>query len=208
MTVLARELDAYQRALDVYQRHLKKHNKNVDAYNETLVKDANGNLMVVDAAGNVSSVDDAGRVIAAALPEGFAQTDYGTSAISGSGYRMLRQQPIEANREEMLGLRKITDENGHQYYVDRSGQYVNITPEWRLDGTTPAQETWDSYTPESYNYSRDASTYMQKPAEWARKMRIQKPDPTTAQMARMARPTLAAVEAGLVGEIMKGKGSK
>ena len=52
MSVLARELDSYQRAVDAYQRQLNSYNRGVQSYNDTLVRDADGNLLVIDSSGN------------------------------------------------------------------------------------------------------------------------------------------------------------
>lgn len=209
MSVLARELDSYQRALEIYKRQLNRYNRGVDQYNNTLVKDANGNMLVVlGGGGYVEAVGPDGRVIGAALPQGFDRHVYGSTAIpGGQGYEMLRQNPIEAKRQTLTGLRKFSDEGGESYYLPSydGWQYVD-TRGWRYDGMTPGQATWDNEGIPTYNFSRDASVYIEKPAEWTKEFKRKAPDPTTAQLAKVSDPSLAQVEAGLIGEVMRGKG--
>jgi hypothetical protein len=110
MSVLARDLDAYNRALTAYQRRAGGYNRSVDKYNASMVRDANGNILIQGMTGGsagtdgsdavpdssyLMAVDTTGKVIAAKTVEGFNESAYGTSAIEGdTGFRMLRQNPI------------------------------------------------------------------------------------------------------------------
>jgi hypothetical protein len=207
MSVLAREQDSYQRALEAYQRQINRYNRGVDKYKTTLVKDQNGNLLVIDGGGNVSAVNSGGALIGASLPRGFDQTAYGATNIpGGQGYRQLRQNPTEVKRESVTGVRKYSDDSGYVSHLDFAGNPVYITPEWRLDAVVPGQDYGDWVTPTTYNFSRDASTYMESPPEWKKTFDRKAPAATPAQVSKMNAPSLAEIESGLVGEVMKGKG--
>jgi len=168
MSVLARDLDAYNRALTAYQRRVGGYNRSVDKYNDSMVRDANGNILIQGMGGGSSgtdasdatpdtaylmAVDTTGKVIAAKPAEGFNESAYGTSAIEGNtGYRMLRQNPI---------------------------------------GTAD-----------------NKPIYQEKPEEWTEEFKGNAPDPTYAQVKKAGTASLAAQEAGLIGEVIKGGGLK
>lgn len=215
MSVLSRELDSYQRAVDAYQRQLNSYNRGVQRYNDTLVRDADGNLLVVDSSGSVMKVDAEGRVTPGKLPSGTVQ-DYGISAIPDeSRFRMLRQgEPVESKRETITGVQRFYDpESGQEYYYTLGSDYGDsgpgqerLTAEWRLERKIPGQQDGESYTPDTYEFSRDASVYVEKPEEWTKQFTRKAPDPTFAQVKRAGMPTLAQIEGGLIGEVMRGKG--
>lgn len=207
MSVLAREQDSYQRALAAYQRQINQYNRSVDKYKATLVKDQNGNLLVVDSAGNISAVNAGGTLIGASLPRGFNRYNYGMSEIpGGQGFRQLRQgEPVERKVEVVSGLRQFSDEGGTSYY-DPNGMYRSFGPDWQISQATAPVETWDSYTPATYTATRDASIYMAAPPEWKKEFNRKAPSATPAQAAKIGAPSLAEVESGLIGEVMKGKG--
>ena len=168
MSVLARDLDAYNRALTAYQRRVGGYNRSVDKYNESMVRDANGNILIQGMGGGsagtdasdptpdttyLMAVDTTGKVIAAKPVEGFNESAYGTSAIEGAtGYRMLRQNPI---------------------------------------GTAD-----------------NKPIYQEKPEAWTEEFKGKAPDPTYGQVKKAGAPSLAAREAGLIGEVIKGGGLK
>lgn len=219
MSVLSRELDSYQRAVDAYQRQLNSYNRGVQRYNDTLVRDADGNLLVVDSSGSVMKVDAEGRVTPGNLPSGTVQ-DYGISAIPDeSRFRMLRQgEPTEANRETASGVMRYYDpESGEEYYYtlgaeqyEGSRSMDRLGPEWRMERRIPGQQAgWgdsEYYTPDTYEFSRDASVYLEKPQDWAKQFNRTAPDPTFAQVKRAGMPSMAQIEGGLIGEVMRGKG--
>lgn len=215
MSVLAREQDSYQRALEAYQRQINRYNRDVDKYKTTLVKDQNGNLLVIDGSGNVSAVNSGGALIGASLPRDFQLTNYGATDIpGGQGFRQLRQGPMEVKRETKTDVRKYVDyDTGQEYYYtwgpdwsDSGPSQVRLGPEWRIDKTVPGQVYGDTEGPTTYIASRDASTYMESPPEWKKTFDRKAPSATPAQVSRMNAPSLAEVESGLIGEVMKGKG--
>ena len=168
MSVLARDLDAYNRALTAYQRRVGSYNRSVDQYNQSMVRDANGNVLIQGMNGGTQAteaseatpdttylmaVDTTGKVIEAKPVEGFDESAYGTTAIEGAtGYRMLRQNPI---------------------------------------GTAD-----------------NKPIYQEKPEDWTEEFKLKAPDPTYGQVKRAGTPSLAAKEAGLIGEVIKGGGLK
>lgn len=220
MSVLARELDAYQRALQQYLRQAQRHNRQVNAYRDTVVMDAEGRPLILNPRGEVVVVD--GQELAFAnLPDGTALTDYGLTPVEGAeSYRMLRQgNPIEARRETVEGARKIPGFNDDYHAQYRRGDEILqdgaisdgsefLGPEWRMEGMTPGQpgigEAMQS--PDSYRLSRDASVYMAPPEEWTREFNMKAPSATFAQVKKLNTPTLADIEAGLIGQVMRGKG--
>lgn len=223
MSVLSRELDSYQRAVDAYQRKLNKHNRGAQRYQDTIARDGMGDMMVVDESGQVFRVDDAGKLTPTELPEGKSLQDYGLSAIPDeSRFRMLRVgDPVEQKRETRNDVQYVPGftEGGMatdgSYLIPVTGggdgggaNFSPLSPEWRMERKIPGQPDGDAdrYTPEMYEFSRDASTYMAAPAEFDEKFNRQAPDPSMAQARAAARPNMAMMEAGLIGEVMRGKG--
>lgn len=227
MSVLSRELDSYQRAVDAYQRKLNKHNRGVQRYQDTIARDGMGDMMVVDESGQVFRVDDAGKLTPTKLPEGKSLQDYGLSAIPDeSRFRMLRVgDPVEQKRETRNDVQYVPGftEGGMatdgSYLIPVTGggdgggaNFAPLSPEWRMDHKIPGQHSYsngdggDVYTPDLYQFSRDASTYMAAPAAFDEKFNRQAPDPSMAQARAAARPNMAMMEAGLIGEVMRGKG--
>lgn len=71
MAVLARDLDAYQRAVEQYQRSAKSYNHAGNLYQDSLVKDASGNVYVINAAGQAyTAPPGGGQLTKATLPSG------------------------------------------------------------------------------------------------------------------------------------------
>jgi hypothetical protein len=219
MSVLSRELDSYQRAVDAYQRRMNTYNRGVDAYRKTLVRDANGNLLVVDGNGNVSAVEPSGRVIGPSLPANFNIQDYGATSIPDtSAFRQLRQgEPTESKRETLDKVYKYQDsETGEKYYytqVDEGESGLRrerLTPDWRLEKEIPGRYIdygdGGGYERPTYIFSRDASSYLEAPPEWTDEFRRKAPDPTQAQVRRASQPSLAQIETGLIGQVMRGGG--
>lgn len=148
MGVLARELDAYQRALALYNRQAASHNQKGKTYDATLVRDAAGNVLVQNSRGNVMAVDDKGVTTGAQLPVGFDVRNYGKTPIeSNASFSLLRQGGAE-------------------------GVYPN------------------------------------KPDDWTKTFDNKEPTYTKAQLTKEGQPSLAAQEAGLIGEVLQGGGLK
>jgi hypothetical protein len=218
MSVLSRELDSYQRAVDAYQRRMNTYNRKVDAYRNTVVRDANGNLLVVDASGNVFSAGQDGGLTRSNLPGG-SLTDYGATPLPDDPrFRLLRQgEPTEAKRETLDNVYKYEDyESGENYYyteVDEGESGLRrerLTSDWQLDKVVPGRliDGGDSSYQErpTYIFSRDASSYLEAPPEWTDEFRRKAPDPTQAQVRRASQPSLAQIETGLIGQVMRGGG--
>lgn len=208
MSVFAREQDSYQRALEAYQRQINSYNRGVDKYQASLVRDQNGNILVQNTGGfghfrnPIEAIPPGGgSPVAASLPAGFDENLYGFTDIpGGQGYRYLRQNPIEAKRETVEGLTHFSDEYGGMY-VFPDGRVFD-TYGWRYLGASGGDES----TPPKHSFFRDLSTYMAAPAEWTKTFNRRAPSATPAQLNKIDAPTLAAVEGGLIGEVMKGKG--
>lgn len=218
MSVLSRELDAYQRAVDAYQRRMNSYNRKVDAYRDTIVRDANGNMLVVNSSGGVQGVDPDGRLVRGSLPSG-TLADYGLTTLPDDPrFRLVRQgSPTESKRETLDKVYKYQDsETGEEYYytqVDEGESGIRrerLSPEWRLEREVPGRwiDGGDSgyYERPTYVFSRDASTYLEAPPEWIAEFTRTAPDPTAAQVRRAATPNWAQIEAGLIGEVMRSKG--
>lgn len=218
MSVLSRELDSYQRAVDAFQRRMNSYNRKVDAYRSTVARDANGNMLVVDSAGRVQGVNADGKLVKGSLPSG-TLADYGLTPLPDDPrFRLVRQgAPTEVKRETLNNVRKYQDsETGEEYYFTQvdDGDYgtrtVRLTPEWRLEKEIPGsyEDYGDGggYGPTTYQFSRDVSTYIESPPEWTGEFTGKAPDPTAAQVRQASTPNWAQIEAGLIGEVMRGKG--
>jgi hypothetical protein len=60
----------------------------------------------------------------------------------------------------------------------------------------------------TYTIEYDINSFQDKPGEWTETFDKTAPDSTKAQVAQAVRPSLAEQEAGLIGEVIKGKGLK
>ena len=218
MSVLSRELDSYQRAVDAFQRRMNSYNRKVDAYRSTVARDVNGNMLVVNNAGQVQGVDADGKLVRGSLPSG-TLSDYGLTYLpDDKRFRLVRKgAPTEVKRETLNNVRKYQDsETGEEYYyteIDEGESGIRrerLTPEWRLDKEVLGREVYDgdgSYRlPTTYEFSRDVSSYIESPPEWTGEFTRKAPDPTAAQVRQAATPNWAQIEAGLIGEVMRGKG--
>ncbi len=203
--VLKRDLDAYQRAVEAYRRSAKTFNGNVDKYQGTLVKDQRG-LPMVYASGSFFAISEDGKMVPAVVPDNFDVSGYGLTDL-GSGYQMIRQAPVKANRETVTGVLQNTDPDGKPYFYtpnssDEGGSNTVYGAEWRVDSETPAQ----GESPATFTLSRDASEYPTAPTAWTNAFKLKAPDPTAAQIRGLTTPSNVALERGLVGEVLQGRG--
>lgn len=212
MSVLNRDIASYQSALDQYRRVQGTYNRGVDAYNKTLVSDADGNLLIVDSAGGVQKVGAGGVVSSGSLPSGTV-LDYGRTAIPDEGrFTQLRQNPTTASRESINGVTFVSpsqDEGIRHGYAAADGRLLGS--EWRQGAMTPGQRfnqgSDNEYqSPDTYEFSRDTSTYLDKPEEWTRTFTKIAPDPTFAAARRANKPSLAQFESGLIGQVITRRG--
>lgn len=206
MSVLAREIDAYQRAVDQYNRSLRTHNKGVDSYNGSLVRGPDGEPIIVDQNYNL---------IQGQLPPGQTANTYGRTELeSAAGKYVLRQNPTSTTTETLSGARYspgAADEGGvtdpaHYYTTsgtDPEGNPIinRLGPEWRVTKRNDFGE--DS----AFDMARDVSTFQAKPGEFSKTLEGA-PKFTLAELHRAQMPSLAAIEAGLIGEAMRGSGLK
>lgn len=202
MAVLAREIDAYNRALEAYKRQLGSYNTGVDAYNQTLVTDANGNPVILYA-GSYYAVPKDGSdpyVIGGTYNSEYNQYG-GVASESDPNVLVLRQNPTNTTTNQVQ-LMYATDEGGGYYYtVDAQGQQTGI---YSPDRTTKIVQNPDgTYTATEYTYD-----FMAKPGEFDfRGFMPKRPDPTLAQMKKLGQPSLAAQErGGLLGDVIRGNG--
>jgi hypothetical protein len=215
MSVLARELDSYQRAAQAYQRDVDRYNRQVDQYKETLVYDANGNMLVMYG-GGVYAVGPDGKLTPTRPPG--RVSDYGQSPIpEDPKFSALRQgEPVGTRRELMENVQRFYDpETGQEYYYTwapgsgDSGDVQNrLGPEWTVERKVPGFSSGDNYSPDTYVMGMDVPTYMEKPPEWTKQFNRQAPDPTFAQVKRAGMPSLAQIEGGLIGQVLRGRGAR
>lgn len=233
MSVLARDLDAYNRALKAYQRKVGTFNKGVDQYNASVMKDPAGNTYVYGGeydplgpnSGQFYTADKtSGNLSAATAPAGYA----GMTGIPDSpGYSMLRQNPIGKQTKTMANVYKGgggVDEEGNkqpEYFyapgpVDAEGnatqRRIDASKVRVIDQKEGAEQTDNDggiqRAPTMYTIEYDENSFQDKPGEWTETFDKKAPDPTKAQVAQAVRPSLAEQEAGLIGEVIKGKGLK
>ena len=231
MSVLARDLDAYNRALQAYQRKAGTFNRGVDRYNASIVRDPNENAYVYGGEydpvgannGQFYTADKtSGQLSEATAPTGYA----GMTAIADSpGYSMIRQNPTGKETKTFTGATKGgggTDEFGRpipEYFYlpgERDPASPMSQPEARqLDAskvrvvavTEGARSGMGASIP-TYTIEYDVNSFQDKPGEWTETFDKKAPDPTKAQVAQAARPSLAQQEAGLIGGVIRGKGLK
>jgi hypothetical protein len=216
MSVLARDLDAYRRALAIYQRKVASHNSEVTKFNSSMVKDANGNDLIQDANGGLHAVDGAtGNLIAPNLPQGFDAAKYGSTALPDNpSYSALRQNPVGQHTEKVSGAYKVTDENGvESYYTPTADSFDTMSGRspvkgsgWQVAQEHPGQQSADGPGPSTYDLTRQAGDYLTRPADFTAQFNQQAPSYTQAAAAAAARPSYAQQEAGLIGEVLKGRG--
>lgn len=98
----------------------------------------------------------------------------------------------------------IPDPSGKTSWFNQKYDYVEVDPSW-LEAN-PLTYDAENGKPDIYTLSRNASVYAEKPDEWTKQFTRKAPDPTFAQVKRAGMPTLAQIEGGLIGEVMRGKG--
>lgn len=228
MSVLARDLDAYNRALKAYQRKVGTFNRGVDQYNASVMKDPAGNTYVYGGeydplgpnSGQFYTADKtSGNLSEATAPAGYA----GMTKIPDSpGYSMLRQNPTGKETKIFTGATKSgggTDRFGNPqpeyFYIPGEPSPDGLSTSRRLDaskvrvvGQTEGARVGMGGSNPTYTIEYDINSFQDKPGEWTETFDKTAPDPTKAQVAQAVRPSLAEQEAGLIGEVIKGKGLK
>lgn len=213
MSVLAREVDAYQRALDAWQRQANRHNRKLDAYQQTLVRNDQGQQLV-QYAGQVFAVDpQTGRLSPASPPQ---DVRYELTDLPGNpGILALRQNPIGTREETLSGAQRYQDPSAGEDYYFTSTQEMEggverkrVGPEWQVQSEQPgAYRSADDYDPTTYTLARDVGVYPEAPGS-IEGFNRPAPQATLSQARRIGAPSLAQVEAGLIGEVIRGGGVK
>lgn len=229
MPVLARDIDAYNRALAAYQRRAGSYNSRVSKFNDSMVRDPSGNPYVYSGeydpaganTGQFYTADTAGKLTDATAPAEYA----GMTAIPDSPpYSMLRKNPIGKETKTFTGATKGgggTDRYGNPipeyFYIpgERDLGSPMSQPEARqLDASkvrvvavTEGAKGMGGSIP-TYTIEYDVNSFMDKPGEFTETFDKKAPDPTKAQLDRAGQPSLAQQEMGLIGEVLRSKGLK
>jgi len=228
VSVLARDLDAYQRALAVYNRQAKGQQRVANTYNESVLRDPNGNPYIYSGENNPYAaptgqfyVADAatGKLTAATAPNNYAGM---TAMADNPGYSLLRQNPTGAQTRTIAGVKlappTVNGRTGEvidpgYYYIETPGNRSTGATQTRLDPSkfkvvSEEKGAFRSGDPSTYTVQYDAPTFMDKPAPWTKEFTAKAPDPTFAELKQAATPSLADQEAGLIGQVMQGRGAR
>lgn len=152
MSVLARELDSYQRALTAYRRDAAKYNKLADAHNEkaraytdSLVRSENGDAYVVSVnrSGTVGTptvmgvytAGEDGMLTKAVLPGDPKNYDLTPATPGDDRFMLLRKRSDQTQIETIGGLQRVEDERGGSNYFLQG------------PGTAPAENIWGDDDP-------------------------------------------------------------
>jgi len=231
MSVLARDIDAYNRALEVYQRRAGSYNSGVGKYNESFVRDPSGNPYVYsgeyDPAGANTGQFYTADKVSGQLTDAEAPAEYAgmTANPDSPPYSMVRKNPIGKETKTFTGATKGgggTDRYGkpipEYFYVpgERDPAKPIGQPEARqLDAskvrvvavTEGARSGMGASIP-TYTIEYDVNSFIDKPGEFTETFDKKAPDPTKAQLDRAGQPSLAQQEMGLIGEVLRSKGLK
>ena len=200
MSVLARDIDAYQRAVDQYTREMGGHNAEIAAYNNTVASQNDQPLVVNN--GKVYAVNADGTLgnAVGALGDGtYNYKAYDLTPIEGSsGFSLIRKNPTSVNTKTVTG---IYDTYENIYYVSAPDGSVSLyTP------PADAQITVDPGTG-AFSVVETTQVFPNKPGDFAGELTAKRPDPTLAQLRKMSQPSLAAQErGGLISDVFKGNG--
>ena len=232
MSVLARDLDAYNRALAAYQRKAGSYNSAVDRFNTSFVRDPSGNPYAYsgeyDPAGFNSGQFYTADKASGQLTEAEAPAEYAgmTANTDSPGYSMLRQNPTGKETKIFTGATKGgggTDGWGrpipeHFYLpgVPDPGNPRGPVTSRRLDAskvrvvekTEGARSGMGGAGIPTYTIEYDVNSFQDKPGEWTETFDKKAPDPTKAQVVQAGRASLAQQEMGLIGEVLRSKGLK
>jgi len=229
MSVLARDVDAYNRALSAYQRKAAGHNRVAGAYQKSITQDASGNPYLYrgdyDPLGPNSGQfytynQTTQKTNPVDAPTGYA----GMTAIEGSpGYSLVRQNPSSKQTKTMTNVYKGgggVDEEGNEkpeYFYTRDGDNQRVIDANRVrvvDQTEGVDQPGagggdgPSRTPTTYTIEYDENSYLDRPPDWNETFDKKAPTATPAQIRQASRLSLAQQEAGLVGEVIRGRALK
>ena len=228
MSVLARDIDAYNRALEAYQRRAGSYNSGVSKYNESFVRDPSGNPYVYggeyDPAGANSGQFYTADKTSGQLAEVDAPASYAgmTANTDSPGYSMLRQNPTNKETKTITGAIKAG--GGSQFgvpqpeyfYVQGPSDSEGNSTQRRFDAskvrvvnqTEGTRSGMGSASPTTYTIEYDVNSFIDRPGEFTETFDKKAPDPTKAQLDRAGQPSLAQQEMGLISEVLRSKGLK
>lgn len=206
MSVLARDIDAYQRAVDQYRRQMGAHNAQIAAYNNSVVSQNDQPLVVNNGLVYVVNSDGTlGNAVGAVGDGTYDFQPYDLTQIEGSsGYSLVRKNPTATNTNTVTGSYiEMVNDNGVQnnFYVP--------TPDGSVASYQPppgSQITLDPAT-STFTVVETTQVFPDKPGDFTAELKAKKPDPTLAQMRKINQPALAAQErGGLIGDVIRGNG--
>jgi hypothetical protein len=218
MSVLARDIDAYNRALAAYQRRAVSYNSGVGKYNESFVRDPSGNPYVYsgeydpagDNTGQFYTADKAsGQLTDVQAPASYAGM---TANPDSPPYSMLRQNPTGKETKTFTGATKV----GDYFYIPGPPDSEGSTSLRKLDPskvrvigeTEGTRSGMGGESPTTYTLEYDVNSFLDKPGAFTETFDKKAPDPTKAQLARAGQPSLAQQEMGLIGEVLQSRGLK
>jgi len=228
MSVLARDADAYNRALSAYQRKAAGFLRVAGAYDKSIVKDPSGNPYVYrgdyDPLGSNSGQfytynQTTKKANPADKPAGYAGM---TPIEGGPGFSLVRQNPTSKQTKTMSNVYKVSagvDEQGNKtpevYYInDGENQRVIDASKVRVIDQKEGVEIpgnrddGPSKTPTTYTIEYDENSFLSRPPDWNETFDKKPPTATPAQIRQASRLSLAQQEAGLVGEVIRGRALK
>lgn len=226
MSVLARDVDAYNRALSAYKRRAAGHIRVAGAYTKSITQDASGNPYVYrgdyDPLGSDSGpfyiYDQTNKKAnPAAKPAGYAGM---TPIEKAPGYSLVRQNPTGKQTKTMTNVSKSgggVDEQGNkqpEYFYTFNGDNQRIIDASKVrvidqkEGVEIREDGGLSKTPTTYTIEYDENSFLDRPPDWNETFDKKAPDPTKAEIRQASRPSLAQQEAGLVGEVIRGRALK
>jgi len=229
VSVLARDVDAYNRALSAYQRKAAGYNRVADVYRQSITQDASGNPYVYRGDYDPLGPNDGQyytynqttqKTNPVDKPTGYA----GMTAIEGSpGYSLVRQNPSGKQTKTMANVYKAGggfDEDGNkkpEYFYTRDGDNQRVIDASKVrvldqkEGVDyPGSGGGDGpdRTPTTYTIEYDENSFADRPPDWNETFDKKAPTATKAQIKQASRLSLAQQEAGLVGEAIRGRGLK
>ena len=232
MSILAREIDAYNRALAAYQRRAGSYNRGVGKYNESFVRDPSGNPYAYsgeyDPAGANTGQFYTADKASGKLTEAEAPAEYAgmTANTDSPGFSMLRQNPTGKETKTFTGATKGgggTDRYGNpipEYFylpgVPNPANPMGPVTSRQLDAskvrvvekTEGAKSGMGGSSIPTYTIEYDVNSFIDRPGEWTETFDKKAPDPTKAQLDRAGQPSLAQQERGLIGEVLHSRGLK
>lgn len=216
MSVLARDIAAYQTAVDQYRRQLGNYNAQINAYNNTVVSQ-NGQPLVVygglvytvntdGTLGQAVGVMGGGSGTPIPAPSGgqvYDYSQYGLTPIDGAqDFSLLRQNPTSTTQETTGNV--YQNEAGY-YTIGSQGEFQYLGPEWSVTGTPTQDGTGNTV----YTLTRNVYAFADKPADFTGELKAKRPDPTQAQMRKLWEPKLVDQErGGLINDVIRSGGLK